>query len=313
MVNGFLSFCDLFFDNVAPNGKYFISPLRINGSAIESIYSILKFSSGGNLSALSYGPSLGKLINSKDMIQNKNSEKGYRDVVLNIHGTAAANVACSRSNLVIPCQRLSNCLSIFTFPTSISQSTIGDRFGSNACTLIAVKFGAYCFQNKLDLSLLWDQLPDVWFISFVNAICDGNEVYDELYSNTAVYLDVEDVLNAVGDLFSVESADQIFAFTNANEFQDLVDHISGVIQASHTDNYGVMISQNMTVGVLVKSNGLCAIIDSHQHVNSSGGGMIIIANNPKKAIIEYANCLLKNQNLTLDVGTLNWVIYRPLS
>ena len=69
----------------------------------------------------------------------------------------------------------------------------------------------------------------------------------------------------------------------------------------------------MTVGVLVKSNGLCAIIDSHQHVNSSGGGMIIIANNPKKAIIEYANCLLKNQNLTLDVGTLNWVIYRPLS
>ena len=45
-----------------------------------------------------------------------------------------------------------------------------------------------------------------------------NEVYDELYSNTAVYLDVEDVVNAVGDLFSVESADQIFAFTSANKF-----------------------------------------------------------------------------------------------
>ena len=124
MVNGFLSFCDWFFDNVAPNGKYFISPLRINGSAIESIYSILKFSSGGNLSSLSYGPSLGKLINRKDMIQNKNSEKGYRDVVLNISGTAAANVLCSTSNLVIPCQRLSNCHCIFTFPASISQSTI---------------------------------------------------------------------------------------------------------------------------------------------------------------------------------------------
>ena len=150
MVNGFLSFCGWFFDNVAPNGKYFISPLRINGSAIESIYSILKFSSGGNLSSLFYGPSLGKLINRKDMAQNKNSERGYWDVVLNISGTAAANVACSTSNLVTPCQRLSKCLCIFTFPTSISQSTIG----SNACTLIAVKFGAYCFQNKLDLSLL---------------------------------------------------------------------------------------------------------------------------------------------------------------
>ena len=127
MLNGFLSFFDWFSDDLAPNSKYFISPLRKNGSAIESIYSILKFSSGGNLSALSYGPSLGKLINRKDVIQNKNSEKGYRYVVLNIRGTAPANVACSTSNLLIFCQRLSNCLCIFTFPTSISQSTIGDR------------------------------------------------------------------------------------------------------------------------------------------------------------------------------------------
>ena len=104
----------------------FVSPLSINGSAIELIYSILKFSSGGNLSALSYGPSLGKLTNRKDMIQNKNSEKGCRDVVLTINGTVAANVVCSTSNFVIPCQRLSNCHCIFTFPTSISQSTIRD-------------------------------------------------------------------------------------------------------------------------------------------------------------------------------------------
>ena len=32
---------------------------------------------------------------------------------------------------------------------------------------------------------------------FVNAICDGNAVYDEFYSDTAVYLDVENVINAV--------------------------------------------------------------------------------------------------------------------
>ena len=160
-------FCDWFLDNVSPNGKYFVSPLRINGSAIESIYSVLKFASGGNLSALSYGPSLGKLINRKGMQQNKNSEKGYRDVVLNIGGSAAANVEGSTSTLVIP-----PCC-VFTFPTNISQSTVGDG-SSNACILIAVKFGAYCFHNKLDISLLWNQLPDVWVNSFVNAICDGN-------------------------------------------------------------------------------------------------------------------------------------------
>ena len=97
-VAGFLTY------NVAPNGKHFIRPLRINGSALESIYSILKLSIGGKLSSLSYGPSLGKLINRKDIIQNKNSEKGYGHVFLNISGTVAANVTCSTSNLVIPCQ-----------------------------------------------------------------------------------------------------------------------------------------------------------------------------------------------------------------
>ena len=34
--------------------------------------------------------------------------------------------------------------------------------------------------------------------TFVNSICAGNAVYDELCSDTAVYLDVEDVVNAVG-------------------------------------------------------------------------------------------------------------------
>ena len=197
---------------------------------------------------------------------------------------------------MIPFQRLSNCHCVFTFPTNISQSTVG---GSNACTLIAVKFGAYCFNNKLDISLLWNQLPDVWFNSSVNAIFDDNEVYDELYCDTAVYLDV---VNAVGDLFSVESADQLIGFTNANEFQDLIDHISGVIQSTTSDHYGVISACDMTVGFLVNSNGICAIIDSHQHVDSNGGGMIIMANNPKKAILEYSDCVMRNKNVPLNLG-----------
>ena len=48
-------------------------PLHINGSAIEYIYSVLKLASRGNLSVLSYGPALGKLINRKDMVQNEYS------------------------------------------------------------------------------------------------------------------------------------------------------------------------------------------------------------------------------------------------
>ena len=72
--------------NVSPDGRYFNSPLRINGSALESIFSVLKHTSGGNLSAISYSPALGRLISRKALIHNKNSEKGYRDVKLNIDG-----------------------------------------------------------------------------------------------------------------------------------------------------------------------------------------------------------------------------------
>ena len=43
----FLSFCNWFFKNISSDGRHFISQLRINGSAIESIYSILKFTGGG--------------------------------------------------------------------------------------------------------------------------------------------------------------------------------------------------------------------------------------------------------------------------
>ena len=118
------------------------------------------------------------------------------DVAVNVSGMDVANVAASLCDLVVHCQKMSNCHCMFTFPASISQTTFGGRLGNNVCTLIAMKFGAYCFQHKLETSLLWNQLPSIWVNSMVNAICDGNEVYDELYCDTAVLLDVA---NAVGD------------------------------------------------------------------------------------------------------------------
>lgn len=50
---------------------------------------------------------------------------------------------------------------------------------------------------------------------------------------------VEDVVNAVGNDFHVQSANQMVGFTNASEYSDLVDHISGVMHSSTADHYGV--------------------------------------------------------------------------
>ena len=60
----------MFFCHASPDGKYFISPLKIDGSALESVFSGLEHTSGGNLSALNYGPALGRYIYRKgEMIE----------------------------------------------------------------------------------------------------------------------------------------------------------------------------------------------------------------------------------------------------
>ena len=95
---------------------------------------------------------------------------------------------------------------------------------------------------------------------------------------------------------------------HASEYSDFLDHIIGEVHSSTVDHYGVIIGCHKSVGFLVKSNGLCAIIDSHQHVMTNSGGVIIMADNPKKVILEYAKDL-SNQGYTLNLGTLIWVQY----
>lgn len=106
----------------------------------------------------------------------------------------------------------------------------------------------------------------------------------------------------------MQSATQLVGFTIAKDYSDLLDHISGAMHNSTTDLYGVLIGCLKTVGLLVKTHGLCAVIDSHQHVATNSGGMIIMADHPKKAILEYSHSL-RNKGYNLDQGTLAWVQY----
>ena len=81
------------------------------------------------------------------------------------------------------------------------------------------------------------------------------------------------------------------------------------MHASTTTLYGVLLGYQKSVGLLVKTNGLCAVIDSHQHVTTNSGGIIIMANHPKNAILEYSKFSLSNQEHDLSQGTLTWVQY----
>ena len=73
---GFTQFCTWF---VERHPGYFIAPLRINGSGIESMFSLFKFCAAGNLSANNNGSIRGRVITGKEVVSNSNSERGYRD------------------------------------------------------------------------------------------------------------------------------------------------------------------------------------------------------------------------------------------
>ncbi|XP_014673537.1 PREDICTED: uncharacterized protein LOC106813823 [Priapulus caudatus] len=80
-VSGFQGVCA---DFLSRHGdKHFISPLRINGSAVESLFSRLKAYTGGKLTSISYQTSRKSII-----IQDETkhpSIEGYRDVPLFHH------------------------------------------------------------------------------------------------------------------------------------------------------------------------------------------------------------------------------------
>lgn len=99
-----------------------------------------------------------------------------------------------------------------------------------------------------------------------------------------------------------KSVSAIFGFTDANDFADLAAHVSNVQQPS----YGVLIACQKSVGILVQTNGLCALIDSHIHTNS--GAIILMADSPSSLITAYTRMLLE-QNLVLNLGTFTWVQY----
>ena len=94
MYHGFMGLCEDFLTN---HPGYFIAPIRINGSAAESIFSCLKYISGGNLSSTNYGSSLSALTTQRDIKTNPYSEKGYRTDIKKLKLRININMdACTR-------------------------------------------------------------------------------------------------------------------------------------------------------------------------------------------------------------------------
>lgn len=78
-VKGFLGFCQ---DFLTRNPGYYIQPVRINGSVVESLFSRFKYHANGNLSSVNYRGCVAKMIIS-DAVKGGET---YRTSSVDLHG-----------------------------------------------------------------------------------------------------------------------------------------------------------------------------------------------------------------------------------
>ena len=82
MFQGLIGLCEHF---LTEHPGYFITPVRINGSAIESYFSQLKYAARGQLSAINYETAQAAVETSKAASTKRPQEADYRDAGLHIH------------------------------------------------------------------------------------------------------------------------------------------------------------------------------------------------------------------------------------
>lgn len=312
MVSGFSQLCDWFTDNLP---GYYICPLRINGSALESIFSILKFASGGNLSALTYGPSLGRHIYRKDLapVRNPNSEDGYRNVtILTAAGQPNQSLDQKGSPLlpaVFGTLHPSSTVTEYLFPPNISQSTLCGRIGSNACTVIAVLSGFHFIKNKFHVDAAGNLLCEKWCSSLIDAIIEGNRVHDFVYAGAPINLDVEDVADTFGADIHVQAVDDTEYFVVNNNYSTQLCDIVRKKTITGFPAAGVLIANGKSSCIYIDEQSNLVFTDSHKHREK--GALILTA---KKADLEnFVKEVIKIHqrffNKALLYGALTWVHY----
>ncbi len=78
MYYGFIGFCE---DFLRKHPGYTIYPIRMNGSAVETVFSQLKYASGGNLMSTNYASVRSSML-IRGSISGKHKRDDYRDVPL---------------------------------------------------------------------------------------------------------------------------------------------------------------------------------------------------------------------------------------
>ena len=171
--------------------------------------------------------------------------------------------------LYIPPSTTDNVTS-WELPISLSQSTIGGRHGSNACTIISLLLAKTYLTNKQLLQINNSQLlSHNWIVAFISCMLGGNQAYDTFTSSrNPIYLGVVEAIplirNSLGSLDYEEELTVCFvkearaADESALSYQ--LSRRLGIANAAFT------IINGMTITFVDDSNGSVLVLDSHLHL-----------------------------------------------
>ena len=152
----------------------------------------MKFGAGGQLSALNYASGLACIQAKTEVERVTESGEGYRDESVITETTPVLPHIDIAVHVDGPNKPYGLNVAELLFPSSISQSSLGGRNGSNACSPIAIFVGNYFLRNMLPV-INTITLPAAWGLAVINCIADGNTLYDLAFEGQGIYLDVEDV------------------------------------------------------------------------------------------------------------------------
>jgi len=194
------------------------------------------------------------------------------------------------------------------FVQSFSQSTIGGRNGSNACTLIALYMGKVA--SVLDLpppnGLSLDPL---WKMSLEESIIVGNSIHDDVYDHEGINLDVDEAIDVGGEICSAQGTGQQMDFMpNFNPKDTFGNYINELCQRGSKSHHILQIHGRAML-LTFDVNGTIYFVDSHLH--GKQGAMIAVS--PPNTGHEFATWLDRMMSdcwgCTLTLGSIVEVMY----
>ena len=81
---GFKGLCQEF---TSKHEQYYVVPVRLNGSAVESLFSRFKYDAGGNLSATNYESAISRILTADAVSISHQDESTYRKDKLSLAKT----------------------------------------------------------------------------------------------------------------------------------------------------------------------------------------------------------------------------------